>query len=60
MDWRGEAKVDKDNSVILAKQLEDKLVADCVTLEAQEFKIFNVEVNNSIYILTMMRLLSGV
>jgi len=56
MDWGGEAKVDKDNSMILAKQLEEKLVVDCATLEAQELTIFNVEVNDSIYILSKMRL----
>lgn len=48
MEWGGVAKEDKDNSVILAKQLEDKLVADCATLEGQEVARFNAEVNNSI------------
>ncbi|KAG0631977.1 hypothetical protein M758_1G295600 [Ceratodon purpureus] len=34
---------DKDNSILLAKQMEDKLKADCATLEAQELKVYNNE-----------------
>jgi len=51
MEWGGVAKENKDNSVILAKQQEDKLVADCARMEVQELSIFNSEVNNPICML---------
>lgn len=41
--WRLNAE-DKDNSAILAKQMEEKLKADCATLEAQEIAAFDAEV----------------
>lgn len=37
---------DKDNSVILAKQMEEQLKADCATLEAQETAAFDAEVQH--------------
>ena len=38
---------DKDNSVILAKQMEEQLKADCAALEAQETAAFDAEVTTT-------------
>ena len=36
---------DKENSVILAKQMDEQLRIDCATLEGQEIAVFDAEVS---------------
>lgn len=40
------AKEEWKNAIISGKQAEDKLVADCATLEAQEVSVFKSHVSN--------------